>query len=248
MFTPRQLTQGMEWVWVVWLVGVVLVVKMAWTALRRWRRPHWGELARDEAGVSYSLSYVMVFPVFLLFVCLVVETTGLILAKIGTLYAAHAGARSAMVWSSAQPASLRNQRIDQSVWTAMTPFVTGDPNQLPPPPEANAQADQYVLAYNAYASAAKDPNANAPDMTLKGRYLFAASRTTWGPPVEQLLWEDNVTFTVTYLAPLHIPGAARLLDPDGKPPYVYPISSTVTLPNEAPTSADRTLGIDYQSR
>ncbi len=247
MFGPRQMIEGVEGLWLVWMLAVAVVLRMLWLALRRWRRPNWGRLAAGEDGVSYSLSYVLVMPVFLLFVCIVFEVTWLLLAKIGTLYAAHAGARSAIVWSSAKPESLRTARINQAVWTAMTPFATGDPSGGSLSGDAYWQAQQFSWAYGSFVRAGGDPYANSPANTIVKRYYSAASRTTWNPPVEQLLWENNVTFTVTYRAPLHIPGVARLFDPDGAPPYEYPISSTATLPNEAPVSSDRTLGIDYWS-
>jgi Flp pilus assembly protein TadG len=247
MISPSQLTHGVEWVWLVWLVGVAVVLRMSWQALRRWRRPRWRELARGEEGVSYSLSYVLLFPFYLLFVCVVFEATWLLLAKVGTLYAAHAGARSAVVWSSAQTRSsdLPTRRINQSVWTAMTPFVTGEPSLLDIPADAGGQAGEYVLAYKAYFTSG-DPNADAPVGTLTRRYLAAASRTTWEPPVDQLARVragGDLTLTVTYRAPLHIPGAARVFG--GRE---YRIVSSATLPNEAPANDAQTLGIDYQSR
>src|SRR5690242_5021661 len=102
MISLTQLTTGVEGIWLIWFVSVAVVLKMLAATLRRWRRPCWSELARGEEGVSYTLSYVMVFPFYFLFVCVVFEVTWLLMAKIGTLYAAHAGARSQVVWASAQ--------------------------------------------------------------------------------------------------------------------------------------------------
>jgi Flp pilus assembly protein TadG len=247
MISPLQLTQGVEWVWLVWLAAVAVVLRMGWLTLRNWRRPNWAELARGEEGVSYSLSYVLVIPFFFLFVCIVFETTWLLMAKIGTLIAAHAGARSAVVWSSAQPANLRTTRINQSVWTAMTPFITGSPDGLNVPGDAFAQSGEYAWAYQSYFSSG-DPYANAPFATMARRYLATASRTSWRTQVDNSRPDGGLTAIVTYRAPLHIPGAGRILDPDGSPPYEYPITSSATLPNEAPANDSRTLGIDYQSR
>ena len=248
MISPAQLVQGVEGVWLVWLASVLVVLKLSVQALRRWRRPRWAELARGEEGVSYSLSYVLVFPFYLLFVCLVFETTWLLLAKVGTMYAAHAGARSAVVWASAKPDNLRTTRINQSVWTAMTPFVTGSPSWLSVQGDAFGQSLEYAAAYDFYVSS-DDPNAKPPFTTLTNRYLTAASRTTWSPPnFNNVPANGDLTLTVTYRAPLHIPGAVRILSTNVWAQNEYAITSSVTLPNEAPASADGTLGIEYESR
>lgn len=242
------LTSGVEEIWLIWLISLAVVLKMSASALRRWRRPRWKHLAHGEEGVSYTLSYLLVFPFFFLFVCVVFEATWLLAAKIGTMYTAHAGARSAVVWASAQPTNLQKTRINQSVWTAMTPFVTGDPDWLKVPGEAFEQSGEYVLAYELCVGGNDDPNAKPATSTLANRYLTAASRTTWQMKIDKSKPDGDVTVTVTYRAPLHIPGAARVLNPNGWPRNEYAITSTATLPNEAPASADGTLGIDYQSR
>jgi hypothetical protein len=245
MISLGQWIQGVEGVWLVWLVSLAVVLRMLGRALRRWRRPRWTELAHGEEGVSYTLSYVLVIPFYMLFVCLVFEATWLLLAKVGTLYTAHAGARSAVVWSSAQPVNLRTKRIKQSVWTAMTPFVTGGPSwRNAPDGDAFGQAQEYAAAYRLYFTSG-DPNAKAPWATLTNRYLTAASRTTYEINPQP---NGDLTVTVTYRAPLHIPGAARILNPNGLPQNEYRIMSSATLPNEAPVSADGTLGIEYQSQ
>src|SRR5262245_49854582 len=100
MFHPWELVRGMEVVWLAWLAGVgLLLVGARWT-LRRFQAPGLRELWRDEGGASYTLSYVLAVPVYLLFICIVAEMTLLLVAKVGTLYAAHAGARSSIVWRS----------------------------------------------------------------------------------------------------------------------------------------------------
>jgi hypothetical protein len=193
---------------------------------------------------------MLTFPIFFLFACLVFESTWLLLAKVGTVYAAHAGARSAIVWSSAQPASKRNPRIYQSVWTAMSPFVTGDPSWTSLPPvaltEVAEQSAEYAGVYTTYQGGSNDPKANVPLTALGKRYFTAASRTTcqWQVDSPQA---GELTLTVTYRAPLHIPGAGRILAPNSGPLHEYQIVSSVTLPNEAPANESQTLGIGYKS-
>jgi Flp pilus assembly protein TadG len=248
MISFSQLTGGVEWVWLIWLATVAVLLKMLGSALRRWRRPRWSQLARGEEGLSYTLSYVLVFPIFFLFVCVVFEATWLLMAKIGTMYAAHAGARSQVVWTSAQTQEigLGNKRTYQAVWTAMTPFVTGDPGANRIPTDAYEQAIEYLAAYQANLVSG-DPYANAPASALTSRFLCAAARTDWHSTIDPHSHGD-VKVTVTYRAPLHIPGAARVLAAKGQGPFEYAITSSATLPNEAPASPDGTLGIEYQSR
>jgi hypothetical protein len=255
MISPSQLIQGVEWIWLVWLASLVVVLKMSRLALRHWRRPSWTVLTRGEEGVSYSLSYILVIPFYLLFACLVFETTWLLVAKVGTLYAAHAGARSAVVWSSAQPSDLAKPRIDQAVWTAMTPFATGYPSLTGLSGETLEQALEYEAAYQLFTAKSPDPYAHISSKgtkngftAMENRYLGTAAKTSWQKQIDNSRPDGDVTVTVTYRAPLHIPGAGRLLDPDGKPPYEYPITSSAKLPNEAPANDKRTLGIEYHSR
>jgi Flp pilus assembly protein TadG len=242
MISPAQWIHGVEWVWLVWAVAAAVVLRMTWHMLRRWRQPRWAELVRGEEGVSYTLSYVLVLPLYLLFVCVVFEASWLLMGKIGTLYAAHAGARSQVVWASAQPSNLATTRTNQSVWSAMAPFVSAEPRWRFVPLEATLQAAEYTAAYRSNLTP-NHPNANVPDSTLGARYLWAASRTSWQAQFDTPR-KGDVTVTVTYDAPLHIPGAARIFS-SGRD---FTIRSSATLPSEAPVSADGTLGIEYQSR
>jgi hypothetical protein len=263
MLGPMEYLRGMEGVWAAWLGGVLVLLVGLTRAARTWRWPDWRRLAREEAGASYTLSYLVVIPIYLLFVCLVFEATFLIIGKVGTLYAAHAGARSAIVWQSAQPADLRQQRMEQSVWTAMAPFATAaTASDLatvgPPPGDSYRQAAEWAFAYQLYSSASAQqaaprprpyPRSNAPLDFLVRKYLNAAMRTTFEIQTDNSKPDGDVTCTVTYRARLLIPGPARLFaTASGRWPYSRQIVSRATLPNEVPVSADQTLGIDYRSR
>lgn len=133
---PFGLVEGMEGVWAV-AAGSLLVVlsglvRAVRHAVRSPRRPVLA-LVSDDAGLSYTLSYVLAIPVYLFFLLIAYEATWLLIAKAGTMYAAHAGARSAVVWDTAIPPGseggadrVRRQRIAQAVATAMAPFATTD--------------------------------------------------------------------------------------------------------------------------
>jgi hypothetical protein len=201
-------------------------------------------LACGEEGVSYTLPFVLLVPFYLFFVLIVFETAFLLLAKIGTMYAAHAGARSAVVWQSAQPEALRQPRVQQAVLTALAPFAVDNRAS------AGGTAAEAVEFANAY-TAASSPGQAVPTTLglpadyspqgLQNRYGSAADRTTiaidWGTGKPN----SDVSVTVTYSAPLHVPVVAAWLGRQ------YTMTSTATLPSEAPRSADGTLGIGYQS-
>jgi hypothetical protein len=202
------------------------------------------ELVRGEEGVSYTFPFILLVPFYLFFVLIIFETTFVLLAKIGTLYAAHAGARSAVVWQSAQPQTLRQPRVQQAVLTALAPFTvtnTGSPG---------GTATEAVEFANAYAACSPPLGPGLASLGLAGdysapglqnRYGCAASRTTvaidWGTGKPN----SDIKVTVTFRAPLHIPVVAAWLGRQ------YTMTSTATLPSEAPRSADGTLGIGYLS-
>src|SRR5262249_27699755 len=127
--TIVEITQSVEAIWLIWLLGLLLLGWGFVRACRRasWRWPAWRALHSDEEGASYTLSYVITIPIYFLLVCVVFESTLLLHAKLGTMYAAYAGARSAVVWQSAEPASLRQDRPRQAVFTALAPFASPSP-------------------------------------------------------------------------------------------------------------------------
>ena len=247
-------------IWGVWAVGVAVALGGVVAAGRRWRWRGWKAVAADESGASYSLGFVMVAPLYLFFLLTVYEATLLLVAKVGTMYAAHACARSTVVWQTAEPASLRKDRTEQATVTAMTPFVSARARDIDPfriPGSAYGQAVELVGAYFLYsrdaaaappAVARPYPRGNATWDYLARKYLNAASRTTYTVTGDAKTPGADTTVVVRYRAPLYFPVVSRFLDPDGVWPYEYAIESRAVLPNETPVSADRKLGIDYRSR
>ncbi len=249
-FSPWEFVRGVEAAWLVLGAGILALVAGVIRLARSAHRPRMALVHADERGVTYSLNYVLVIPIYLLIVCMVFEATFLVVAKIGTMYAAHAGARSAVVWDSAKPTELKDKRIRQSILTALAPFASVGQKDLAagnsPSADDNAAGKDFASAYSKHSrwTGGKDIARGQ----LLNKYRGAAGRTTFTVNVDRSRPDGDVKVTVTYRAPMFIPGAARLFDKDGKPPYDYTIESTATLPNEAPVSADRTLGIDYRSR
>jgi Flp pilus assembly protein TadG len=220
-------------------------------------------LARRTRGASYSLPFVMVVPLYLTVVLVAIEAGFVLLARIGTQYAAHAAARSAVVWRSAKSVELREERPRQAAVMAIAAFIGGRQRELddagPIPAGAEEQATDFADAVRLFEApaVANDPlkkrpytrTRTPPDAGfLRRKYLSAAARTTVEVTVED---EANprtpVTATVKFRAPLYLPLVSRFLDPDGSAPYEFPLSATVTLPAEGATTKTGTVGIDYHS-
>jgi hypothetical protein len=134
--------------------------------------------------------------------------------------------------------------VQQAVLTAMAPFTVTNSGS---PAATEAEALEFA---NAYAACCPPPGPGLASLGLPGdysavglqnRYGCAASRTTitidWGTGKPN----SDVTVTVTFRHPLHIPIVSAWLGGQ------YTMTSTATLPSEAPRSADGTLGIGYLS-
>lgn len=185
-------------------------------------------LVRRKRGASYALPAALVAPIYLAFVAIVFELGFLLLAGLGTCYAAYAAARSAAVWHSAEPADVAALRPRQAAWAALAPFLIGrqrGPDTAGPvPPEATASAAGYTAALGR----------SSGDL----QFRIAAARTT--VTVEPVAG-GQIRATVAFRAPLYFPVASRLLS-RGRPAFEYPIAAVAELPNEAPSGGP---GIDY---
>jgi Flp pilus assembly protein TadG len=245
MIPPREFLRSVEHVWLIWLAALVLLALLTRKMLRGFRWSDCRTLLRREEGAAYSLSYVLAFPLYLILVCLIVECTLILLTKIGTAYAAYAGARSAIVWTSMGP-DQADQKRDQAVVQALTPFssssdlhaqgagVSSTPSQA---------ARQYVQACEAYSKG------RAPAAYLLAKYGYAEKAARAQTRSSSLDWDADITVTVTYEAPFTVPIIGRILGKrapwSGARFYTYTIVSEATLQNEAPKNADGRLGIDY---
>jgi Flp pilus assembly protein TadG len=87
---------------------------------KRLRRVH-----RDQRGAGYTLSYVLTMPFYLLLVCMIVETPLVLMAKLGTVRAANAAARSAAVYASTEDWSDVEERALRAAKQSMTPLASG---------------------------------------------------------------------------------------------------------------------------
>lgn len=200
------------------------------------------QLALEEDGAAYTLSYVMVIPVYALLICLIIETCLMLTAKLGTVYAAFAAARTASVWSSATTWEKAQAKAQQAAIKSMVPFASGTQSALSTVPTAPGVAvgfPRYWLAYQAYA---KKPVAHN---YLLAKYNYASRNvevTIAGPPSTS---DAPITAKVTYRFPFNVPGIGRLIGQRGIGGYYYAITSEVTIPNEGPRDHRKTIGIPY---
>ncbi len=205
---------------------------------RRIDRPTMRRLAIDEDGAAYTISYVMVIPLYALLICMIIESVLMMTAKLGTVYAAFAAVRTATVWSSATTWEKAEKKAKLAATKAMTPFASGTQGGIEK--AANAEAISYEAAYHVYA---KKP---ISDKFLLNKYGYAQEHVKVqidGPPTDATA---PITAKVTYEFPFNVPGIARLFGKRGADGKMYfPITSEATLDNEAPQDGRKTIGIGY---
>jgi hypothetical protein len=199
---------------------------------------------RDEEGAAYTLSFVMVIPIFALLICLIIEAALLMTAKLGTVYSAYAAARTASVWSSHTTWEKTMEKSKRAALKTMVPFASGtqgslDLDQIPTDKDTVVDGLKYVGVYIAYA---KKPESKK---YVGAKYAYASRNVEVeidGPPEKS---DTPITAKVTYHYPFNIPGIARILCDKGPDGYFFNISSTATIPNEGPRDNRKTIGIGY---
>lgn len=244
-----ELLRSVEWVWAIWLLGLIALGALAVGLLRAARRRSaerraWGSLHGCDAGAAYSLSYMLTIPFIALIICLVVDLTLILVAKIGTVYAAYAAARAAAVWlpSGVSPRTAQD-KVEAAAQNAMTPFASSNKRHRPvksPPPSGLV----YYAAHKNYA----DEPAEFEYLGWKWLYASWATKVTVDDGAD---YRKDVTVTLDYKAPFHMPAIGRIF---GSPTlfgfYTTNIRTVVQLENQAPRSdeknpASRPLGISY---
>ena len=195
-------------------------------------------LAIDEDGAAYTLTYVMVIPVYALLICLIIESVLMMTAKLGTVYSAFAAARTASVWSSATTWEKTMEKAKWAAMKSMTPFASGTHGGL-----LNAVTVDSLAFQGAYLAYAKKP---ISPKYLANKYGYAQGHVKVeieGPPEH---WNSDITAKVTYEFPFNVPGIGRILGRRGfDGTYYYDITSTATIPNEGPQDDRETIGIGY---
>jgi len=196
---------------------------------------------RAEYGAAQTISFLMVVPLYLIVFFAIVETCLFLAAKTGTVYAAFAAARTAVVRGEDPRAA---DRVREAAILAFIPFsssVSRGPATTPVPGE-----EEFVTAYRAAASAIGLPGDGVSRLSRQYRIAHRAlsvesTATSLGRP-----WEEDLTVTVTYEFPFTFPIIGRILGRpgvDGR--YVYPIHTSATLRMEHPANERREIGIAH---
>jgi hypothetical protein len=216
---------------------------------KRRRRPSLQHLALDEDGAAYTLSYVMVIPVYALVVCAIVETALLLTAKMGTIYASYAAVRSAAVWSTATTWDKAEKKARKAAIKCMAPFASGtqslvstaNPSQDIEDDLADIAVD--VGSYNAsYKLFAKKP-VSVKYLSTKYAYALRHIQVKIDEPTDGA---GNITATVTYEFPFNIPGIGRIFGERGDDGvYYFKMTSSATIPNEGLRGGLKNIGIGY---
>jgi hypothetical protein len=223
-----------HWIALVGITSAVLVVGITAIAVARLSSTGIRRVATEEDGAAYTLSYVMVTPIYLLLICAAIESGLIMIAKLGTIYAAYAGARTAIVqYSSMRPDDAERLTI-YATRKAFVPFANGldtDMNYA----RASNEARQFIKAYESYSGVT-----SARINYLAAKYMDAQNLRvdTGGPPSH---WHSDITVTVEYDYRFHVPGLSPIF---GDP---LTITSSATLQNEGPKNETQRLGIRYAS-
>ena len=177
------------------------------------RRPGLWHLAVDEDGAAYTLSYVMVIPVYALLICAIVELALLLTAKLGTVYASYAAVRSASVWSTATTWENAEKKARKAAIKCMTPFASGTQSIVSTAnPTEDLEDDlgdiavdgaTYNLAYKLFAT----KPVSAKYLSTKYAYALRHIEVKVEEPTDGA---GNITATVTYEFPFNIPGIGRI--------------------------------------
>ena len=241
-FPWLELFRSVELVWALWLASLSGLALLAVAAGRlRAARPL-RDLPPCQIGAAYTLGYVITLPLFALLVCLVVDMSLILTAKVGTVYAAFAAGRSAVVWmpSGAGPQAARNKARTAAAM-AMTPFASGARAHQPTSGSAASFGPALVAAHRTFAA----KPAGDDYLLRKARYA------QWATEV-QLAGGDradrDLTVTIDYRAPFHLPGIGLLLGAKASAggPRTWNIRTVVTLESHAPIgpNGDRTTPVD----
>jgi len=238
-------------IWLLWFLAAGALVFLTRRSVLRVRKWRMRRLAEGEQGASYTLSLVLIFPIYVFLICLIVECSLMMVVKIGTTYAAYAAARSAIVQLPAEPKDPdeAEEIVRKAAVQAMAPFASGrdvhrrgTPLMLQP---ISVDGTAYYGAYKFYTKGV------APSTYVIQKYQYAdlATKVTIEPQSDAPNAELKVI--VEYEMPINVPGIGRFIGDSSSwvlaPFYTRKIQSSVLLEQEGPQSANQLLGIKYDS-
>jgi len=235
----------MEIIWLAWAVSAAASISLTIFAANRisWRQ--FKQILIREDGAAYTLNYAITIPFYILMVCAFVDTSFMLVSKMGSVYASFAAARSAIVWDNISPGSNHPQR---TAIKTMAPLASGFAEMRHGTSgawgSANGDERNFVRAYT------RSGGGYANYVRAKYRYAKRATTTTVDiqrMPGGRNVWDENVVATVTYDYPFLTPVIGRALGASkmNGPNLVQEITSIATLQNETPQNKAKHLGINY---
>lgn len=242
------LTESVATIWVVWVAALAAFGFVTPGVLRRLNALNCRSLARDESGAVYVLSVTLIVPFYLILVCTIIETSLILVTKLGTIYAAYSAARSAIVWDFDPPAasgisSVVTERARNAAQFAMVPLASG----------TTGIRDRMATGESPAAEIFLKTVANSPvqDAYLERKvaYAYAATQVSVERSGQPQSGDDALIATVEHAYPFRVAIVGRMFGAtrsDLGPVLVWPIRSTYRLPTDAPQNADRRLGIVYR--
>ncbi len=257
----EELLYSIEDVWAIWFVSCVTLVILVSKSISRMQWKTCKQFFLAEEGASYIMSYMLAFPIYLLLVCFVVQSTMIIITKIGVTQAAHMAARSAVVWRSADPFSLQagmelaKKKADAAAVMAIAPYASGLKGHsqmylydLSGAQIRAAQAVPKSVIYLGLYKTLVTHSGPTADLSYVGRkFIYAAAMTNVKLTEKSRGFNGELSVEVSHSMPIHIPGAGRIMGQlhlSGRG-YYRVVKARATLPLENPESDDRLLGIGY---
>jgi len=207
----------------------------------------WRSFNKEERAAATTVEFAMAIPVLILLICFVLDTTFLLMAKMGTVYAAFGTARSVCVWEASLDESSVNDWATSTAIRNMIPFSSGSKTLDRVSADSSSP---YLEAYKNYTSEMDAKSASNKYITAKRDYAAKSviAEVLVEPDPDDSLGEViNVTVTYEYPTPFAV--YAKLFGEKGHNGfYVIPVSSTIKLHNELPRNLDKKLGINYASK
>ena len=261
---------SVEDIWAIWLLTGAMLSALVYFSLRS---QHWSTITtfvKDEDGASYALAYLMTFPFYLILVCCVIQSTMILVVKIGVTQAAHTAARSAVVWrpasvvSDADGLQLAKNKSQHAAAVAMVPYASGlkshanvfmlDPFYWNMSTWGNATRESFIYEqlFKEFARHTDASDAIPDSAFIRRKYVYAAMMTKVELVRHTNRFNESLKVKVRFRMPIHIPGTGRILGSmhwNGQG-YYRDIEATAALPLETPdtrSQSDRGIGIGYDS-
>jgi hypothetical protein len=217
-------------------------------------------LVHGEAGVSYSMGFVMALPVFLAITLVWFEAGFLLLTKMATVQAAHMAARSASVWlpMARQPGTATGNRVvgeGQILWSAilpMTPFGLSNPGKKTRPGSdgvtmaGEAQRAYFLVSSERAGSIARkyrDAGSRVSVNILEGRKPRAFEEDS----TDSNVLDGQIRLELVYKAPQIIPWFSEVVQRGSKGRGYYTIKTEARIPGEYPRNTQRKFSIPYNA-